>query len=150
MSGRNAAARRLPRGVPHLLQLLATRSASLLNQAEFSRTGRLTQTTLKRFLSLLETLFLAVRIPAWARNPGKRLVRFPKLFLPVWGYLLRTLGDGLNEKETGDRPEGHDGIVAATPSLFEFYHGSIERSIMPSLSARQACRQPYPATWLLS
>ncbi|MDP2752734.1 MAG: AAA family ATPase, partial [Rhodocyclaceae bacterium] len=56
--------------VPHLLQLLATRSASLLNQAELSRASRLTQTTLKRYLSLLETLFLVVRIPAWARNPG--------------------------------------------------------------------------------
>lgn len=73
--------------VPHLLQLLATRSASLLNQAELSRASRLTQTTLKRYLALLETLFLVVRIPAWARNPGKRLVRSPKVFLPDTGLL---------------------------------------------------------------
>lgn len=73
--------------VPHLLQLLATRSASLLNQAELSRASRLTQTTLKRYLSLLETLFLVVRIPAWARNPGKRLVKSPKVFLPDTGLL---------------------------------------------------------------
>lgn len=73
--------------VPHLLQLLATRSASLLNQAELSRSGRLTQTTLKRYLGLLETLFLVVRIPAWARNPGKRLVKSPKVFLPDTGLL---------------------------------------------------------------
>jgi predicted AAA+ superfamily ATPase len=73
--------------VPHLLQLLATRSASLLNQAELSRASRLTQTTLKRYLSLLETLFLVVRVPAWARNPGKRLVKSPKVFLPDTGLL---------------------------------------------------------------
>jgi predicted AAA+ superfamily ATPase len=73
--------------VPHLLQLLATRSASLLNQAEISRASRLTQTTLKRYLSLLETLFLVQRIPAWARNPGKRLVKAPKVFLPDTGLL---------------------------------------------------------------
>jgi len=73
--------------VPHLLQLLATRSASLLNQAELSRASRLSQTTLKRYLSLLETLFLVVRIPAWARNPGKRLVKSPKVFLPDTGLL---------------------------------------------------------------
>ena len=73
--------------VPHLLQLLATRSASLLNQAELARASRLTQTTLKRYLSLLETLFLVVRIPAWARNPGKRLVKSPKVFLPDTGLL---------------------------------------------------------------
>ncbi|MDP3537391.1 MAG: ATP-binding protein [Azonexus sp.] len=73
--------------VPHLLQLLATRSASLLNQAEISRASRLTQTTLKRYLSLLETLFLVQRVPAWARNPGKRLVKAPKVFLPDTGLL---------------------------------------------------------------
>lgn len=73
--------------VPHLLQLLATRSASLLNQAELSRASRLTQTTLKRYLGLLETVFLVQRVPAWARNPGKRLVKSPKVFLPDSGLL---------------------------------------------------------------
>lgn len=83
--------------VPHLLQLLATRSASLLNQAEISRASRLTQTTLKRYLSLLETLFLVQRVPAWARNPGKRLVKAPKVFLPDTG-LLSWLLDQSTEK----------------------------------------------------
>jgi predicted AAA+ superfamily ATPase len=83
--------------VPHLLQLLATRSASLLNQAELSRASRLTQTTLKRYLALLETLFLVVRIPAWSRNPGKRLVKSPKVFLPDTG-LLAWLHDYSAEK----------------------------------------------------
>jgi predicted AAA+ superfamily ATPase len=83
--------------VPHLLQLLAARSASLLNQAELSRASRLTQTTLKRYLSLLETLFLTVRVPAWARNPGKRLVKSPKVFLPDSG-LLSMLMDYSPEK----------------------------------------------------
>ena len=73
--------------LPHLLQLLATRSASLLNQAELSRASRLTQSTLKRYFSLLETLFLVHRVPAWARNPGKRLVKSPKVFLPDTGLL---------------------------------------------------------------
>lgn len=77
--------------VPQLLQLLATRSASLLNQAELSRSSRLTQTTLKRYLGLLETLFLVVRVPAWARNPGKRLVKSPKVFLPDTGLLAMLL-----------------------------------------------------------
>lgn len=85
--------------VPHLLQLLATRSASLLNQAELSRASRLTQTTLKRYLTLLETLFLTLRIPAWARNPGKRLVKSPKVFLPDTG-LLAWLLDYSAEKLT--------------------------------------------------
>lgn len=73
--------------MPHLLQLLAARSASLLNFAELARASALSQTTLKRYFSLLETLFLVVRVPAWARNPGKRLVKAPKVFLPDTGML---------------------------------------------------------------
>lgn len=68
--------------LPNLLQILATRSATLLNFAELSRSSGLTQTTLKRYFSLLEMLFLVVRIPAWAHNPDKRLVKAPKVFLP--------------------------------------------------------------------
>lgn len=73
--------------IPNLLQLLATRSASLLNFAELSRTSNLTQTTLKRYFTLLETLFLVYRLPAWERNPGKRLVKAPKVFVPDTGLL---------------------------------------------------------------
>lgn len=84
--------------MPNLLQLLATRSGGLLNFAEVSRTSRLTQTTLKRYFTLLETLFLVVRLPAWDRNPGKRLVKSPKVFLPDSGLLAHLAGmtmDGL-------------------------------------------------------
>ena len=73
--------------LPHLLKLLATRSASLLNFAEISRATNLAQTTLKSYFSLLETLFLVYRLPSWERNTSKRLVKAPKLFLPDVGLL---------------------------------------------------------------
>lgn len=78
--------------VPHLLQLLAVRSATLLNFAEISRSSKLPQTTLKRYFSLLETLFLVCRVQAWERNPGKRLVKAPKIFLPDSGLLVHLTG----------------------------------------------------------
>ncbi len=77
--------------IPNLLQLLATRSASLLNFAEISRSSGLSQTTLKRYFSLLETLFLVYRLPAWERNLSKRLVKSPKVFLPDSGLLAHLL-----------------------------------------------------------
>jgi predicted AAA+ superfamily ATPase len=77
--------------LPHLLQLLATRSSQLLNFAELSRSSQLSQTTLKRYFSLLELLFLVVRLPAWERNPGKRLVKAPKIFLLDCGLLAHLL-----------------------------------------------------------
>jgi predicted AAA+ superfamily ATPase len=73
--------------MPSLVQLLATRSASLLNFAELSRSCRLPQTTLKRYFNLLEMLFLVYRLPPWEHNPGKRLVKAPKVFLPDSGLL---------------------------------------------------------------
>ncbi|MBI4936655.1 MAG: ATP-binding protein [Nitrosomonadales bacterium] len=73
--------------IPNLIQLLSTRSASLLNFAEISRSSGLSQTTLKRYFSLLETLFLVYRLPAWERNLGKRLVKAPKVFLLDSGLL---------------------------------------------------------------
>ena len=78
--------------IPNLLQLLATRSANLLNFAELSRTAGLAQSTLKRYFALLEMLFLVVRLPSWERNPGKRLVKAPKVFLPDSGLLNHFLG----------------------------------------------------------
>lgn len=78
--------------IPNLLQLLATRSASLLNLAELSRAVKLPQSTLKRYFALLEMLFLVVRLPSWERNVGKRLVKAPKVFLPDTGLLSYLLG----------------------------------------------------------
>lgn len=45
--------------LPRLLGLLAARSAGLTNYAELSRTMGLPQTTLKRYLALLEATFLS-------------------------------------------------------------------------------------------
>ena len=78
--------------LPNLLSLIAHRSGNLLNLAELSRTSDLTQTTLKRYFTLLETLFLVHRLPAWARNPSKRLVKAPKVFIPDSGLMANLAG----------------------------------------------------------
>ncbi len=82
--------------LPRLLSLLAARSASLLNYAELSRSLGLPQSTLKRYLALLEMTFLIQLLPAWSVNLGKRLVKAPKLLLNDTGLMAHLLG--LNEK----------------------------------------------------
>lgn len=67
--------------MPRLLALLASRVGSLLNHAEISRSLGMPQTTLKRYMALLEATFLVRLLPAWSGNLGKRLVRSPKLYL---------------------------------------------------------------------
>lgn len=88
--------------VPHLLTLIAHRSGGLLNFAELSRSTGLAQTTLKRYFTLLEALFLVVRLRAWERNPAKRLVKSPKVYIPDPGLLAHL-------RQPGGRPP-------ATPS----------------------------------
>jgi predicted AAA+ superfamily ATPase len=78
--------------VPALLSLLAARSAGLLNVSEISRSSGLKLTTLNRYLSLLETVFLIHRLPAWSANVGKRLVKAPKLHLVDTGLAAHLLG----------------------------------------------------------
>ena len=77
--------------LPRLLALLATRTGTLVNFADLSRSIAIPQTTLKRYWHLLETTFLIQTLPAWSANLGQRLVKSPKLYLVdtgLSGYLL--------------------------------------------------------------
>jgi predicted AAA+ superfamily ATPase len=81
----------------HLLNILAPRSATLLNKAELSRTAGIEQKTLTNYLSLLEMVFQIKRIQPYSANLGKRFVKSPKLFFTDSGVLCHLLG--LNSKE---------------------------------------------------
>lgn len=78
--------------MPRLMQLLGARSGGLLNVAELSRSTSIPQTTLKRYLTLLETLFLVRLVPAWSSNLGKRLQKSPKLFVTDYGLMAHLQG----------------------------------------------------------
>lgn len=78
--------------LPRLLALLAAGAGGLLNFAELSRSSGIPQTTLKRYLALLEATFLLGSIPAWSSNLGKRLVKSPKLMLTDTGLMGHMLG----------------------------------------------------------
>jgi predicted AAA+ superfamily ATPase len=80
--------------LPRLLGLLAARATGLLSYAGVSRDLGIPQTTLKRYMALLETTFLVATVPAWFRNLGKRLVKSPKLILTDSGLLTHLLGEG--------------------------------------------------------
>ena len=77
--------------MPRLLSMLATRSSSLLNYSELSRTTGLPQTTLKRYMALFEMIFLIDHLPAWYSNLGKRLVKTSKLVMNDTGLLATLL-----------------------------------------------------------
>lgn len=88
--------------MPRLLSLLAARSGGLLNMSEISRSTGLAHTTLRRYLSLLETTFLVQLLPAWSTNRSKRLVKSPKLHLIDSGMAAQLSGV-MSREHPGDR-----------------------------------------------
>jgi predicted AAA+ superfamily ATPase len=78
--------------MPRLLMLLAGRVGGLLNVADLTRSLTLPHSTLTRYLSLLELVFLVRRVPAWSVNLGKRLVKAPKLYLCDTGLAAHLAG----------------------------------------------------------
>jgi len=78
--------------LPRLLALLAARAGALLNYAELSNSAAIAQTTLKRYMTLLETTFLIQLLPAWSGNLSKRLIKTPKLFLTDTGLMAHLMG----------------------------------------------------------
>ena len=77
--------------LPRLLALLASRAASLLDYADLARSLAMPQTTLKRYMALLEATFLIHGLPAWFTNLGKRIAKAPKLLLNDTAILLHLL-----------------------------------------------------------
>lgn len=78
--------------LPRILELMSVRSASLLNVSELSRTLGIPLNTLKRYLALLEAVFMLTTLPAWSGHLGKRLVKAPKLMLQDTGLLAHLMG----------------------------------------------------------
>ena len=78
--------------MPRLLMLLASRLGGLLNINELTRTLGMPHSTLTRYLSLLELVFLVRRVPPWSVNLGKRLVKSPKIYLSDTGLAARLGG----------------------------------------------------------
>jgi predicted AAA+ superfamily ATPase len=78
--------------MPRLLQVLAHHSSQLTN---FSRLGGqigLDDKTTRKYVAILEQLFLVHRVEPWFRNQLKRLVKTPKLHFIDSGLLAVTVG----------------------------------------------------------
>jgi predicted AAA+ superfamily ATPase len=75
-----------------LMRAACLRVGQLLNQTEVARHVAIPQPTVHRYLNLLETSYLLVRIPAYAVNRTKRLIRSPKLYWGDVGLALHLAG----------------------------------------------------------
>ncbi len=74
------------------VELCAGRTAQLLNYSSIAADCGVSQPTAKAWLSVLETSFIAFRLPAFHTNLRKRLVKMPKLHFHDTGLACWLLG----------------------------------------------------------
>jgi uncharacterized protein len=74
------------------LELTAEGSGEVQSFSDMARAAGLPQSTLKRYVALLEATFLVRRIPAWEGATTLRLVKSPKLFPCDTGIASHVLG----------------------------------------------------------
>ena len=75
-----------------LMRAACLRLGQTVNQTELGRHVALPQATVHRYLNLLETSYLLVRLPAYAVNRTKRLIKSPKLYWSDTGLALHIAG----------------------------------------------------------
>lgn len=78
--------------IPNVLKLIATRVGSTINMSDIARLSGIKNTTLKRYVTLLEHIFLIVKIPAWTKNTEGQFVKSPKVYLNDTGLLNHLIG----------------------------------------------------------
>lgn len=75
-----------------LMQMCAAHNGSVLNVASVANDAGLSPATARRYLNLLEISFQIVRIPAYAVNRGKRLIKAPKMYWTDTGLAAHLAG----------------------------------------------------------
>lgn len=71
-----------------LMRVACHRLGQVVNQSELGRDAGLPQPTVHRYMNLLETSFMLVRLPVYAVNRTKRLIKSPKLYWCDTGVAL--------------------------------------------------------------
>ena len=77
---------------PQLLRLTAVLSGRLINLTELGAKLGLNRITARRYLALLEQIFLVERIPAWRASEFRRLVKTPKMYAVDTGMMCALRG----------------------------------------------------------
>ena len=80
--------------MPRLFQVLAHYSGQLANFTQIGGQIGLDDKTTRKYVAVLEQLFLVHRVEPWFRNRIKRLVKTPKLHFLDSGLLAAMLGTG--------------------------------------------------------
>lgn len=89
--------------VPAVLASLASRVRAPLNKTDVSSSVGIPRTSLDRYLTLLDHVFLVRRLPAWHTNRIKQITKSPKLLLAdsaLLAHLLHANAERLAEDDS--------------------------------------------------
>ncbi len=89
--------------LPSMLSAIALRTRGSLNKSTIGQDLGIPSSSVDRYLTLLERVFLVRRLPAWQNRLGPRLVKAPKLLVCDSGllcHLLQWEGDRLSADAT--------------------------------------------------
>ena len=75
-----------------LLALAAAQTAQLSNASNLANSFQVSRETIHDYLTLLETMFMIDKIPAWHINRSKRLIKTPKLHISDTGIACALMG----------------------------------------------------------
>ena len=75
-----------------VMELLAIRNASILKQSEVARDAGLSQATLGRYINILETTNLFMKLKPYSKNMSVRLIKSPKIFCIDTGLTVSLAG----------------------------------------------------------
>jgi hypothetical protein len=120
--------------------MLAHYHGQVWNAAEAARALAVNESTTRRYLDLLEGVFMVRQLPPWYANLGKRQVKSPKLYFRDSGILHQMLGirderDLLTHPKTGASWEGYvieEVVKAVKPDEVYFWatHAGAELDLL--------------------
>ncbi len=110
-----------PADMRRLLNLISASMATLAIPAAFANHLRLPASTVKRYLDLLELLYVVRRIPAWSTNLTTRAVATPKLMVVDSGLAGHLAGMTLKRAQHPTAPVG--------PIMENFVLGELARQL---------------------
>lgn len=98
--------------MPRLLRYLAAMTAQELNAARLAEQIQLADDTVRRYLPILETVYLVHRVPAWSRNLTAKVKKHPKIYLTDSGLAAHLLGTSADALAVSESPQGRRRAVA--------------------------------------
>lgn len=104
-----------------LVNLIAASTSTLANPSSMANRLQVPSTTVKRYLDLLDLVFIARRVPAWSSNLATRAVATPKLLLNDSGLAAHLTGMSLKRARHPTAPVG--------PVLETFVLGELSRQL---------------------